>query len=199
MAYPENQLWIPLLYLIERVAEAEYAGDKQQAYRNFLGALRDGVFRSRGCYRRKHYSATQFMRIKIPASAWGPGRYDRLEGSLEAPMELFVMPETDDEEIINLQTVEVLREDCERFYPCLHEPKAPVQKSISAETRRRGRRRSARDAATRALAALYPERVPDKPWKTITAAVNDWLTDHKETPVSEDTVRRAARRAETGK
>ncbi len=199
MAYPEDQLWVPMLDLIGRVAEAEYTDDKQQAFRNILMALRDVALRSRGCYRREHYSATQFMQVEIPASAWGSGRYDLLGGSLEAPRELFVIPETDDEEIINLQTVEVLREDCERFYRFLHQPKAPAQKTINAETRSRGRRPRARDAARRALAALYPEGVPNKPWKTLTAEVNDWLEAKQEIPVSEDSVRRAARRAETGK
>ena len=198
MAYPENQLWVPMLDLIGRVAEAEYAGDKQEAYRNILNAIRDGALRSRGCYRRKHYSATQFMHVEIPASVWGPGKYDLLGGSLEAPRELFVIPATDDEEIINLQTVEVFREDCVRFYRFLHQPKATAQEAIKAETRSRGRRPWARNAATRAFVALYPKGVPDKPWKTIRAEVNDWLTEHKGTPVSVDTVRLAARRAETG-
>ncbi len=199
MAYPEDQLWVPMLDLIGRVAEAEYAGDKQQAFRNILMALRDGALQSRGCYRREHYTATQIMRIEIPAIAWGPGRYDLLGGSLEAPYVLFDIPETDDAETINLHTVEVLREDCERFYGCLHEPKAPAQKSISAETRSRGRRPRARDAARRALEARYPEGVPNLPWKTITGEVNAWLEAKQENPVSEDSVRRAARRADTGK
>ena len=58
--------------------------------------------------------------------------------------------------------------------------------------RPRGRRRRARDAAMRALAALYPKGVPGTPWKTILAEVNDWLVENGEPQVSEATVTRAA-------
>ena len=60
--------------------------------------------------------------------------------------------------------------------------------------RPRGRRRHARDAATRALDDLYPKEIPDKLWKTLEAEVNDWLAENNESPVSVDTVRRAANR-----
>ncbi len=55
-----------------------------------------------------------------------------------------------------------------------------------------GRRRRARDAAIRALTALYPKGAPGTPWKTILGEVNDWLDKNGEPQVSEATVTRAA-------
>ena len=72
-------------------------------------------------------------------------------------------------------------------------PKAvPTLTRQPSQIRKRGRRPRARESATRALTKLYPNQIPNSPWKTITAEVNDHLRDGKENPVSEDTVRRAA-------
>ncbi len=61
------------------------------------------------------------------------------------------------------------------------------------QQRSRGRRARGQDAARAAAAVLYPDGMPDDPWKTITADVNKWLVENKKKPVSEDTVYRALR------
>ncbi len=58
--------------------------------------------------------------------------------------------------------------------------------------RGRGRRARSLEAAKLALDTLYSGRVPNNPWKTITAEVNAWLVKNGNSSVSEDTVRRAA-------
>ncbi len=68
----------------------------------------------------------------------------------------------------------------------------PGLASQTPQTRKRGRRARAKESAMRSLADLYPNGIPNVPWKTITAEVNAWLNDRKEMPVSDDTVRRAA-------
>ena len=62
------------------------------------------------------------------------------------------------------------------------------------QKRKRGRRAWGQEAALLAFSALYPDGLPSTPWKTITAAVNNWLRTNKKTPISEDTVIRAANR-----
>ena len=64
----------------------------------------------------------------------------------------------------------------------------------AAVPRPRGPHRRARNAAKLALDTLYPEGIPNKLWKTLTADVNDWLAKNNESLVSVDTVRRAAKR-----
>ena len=108
--------WISLLEIIEEVAKREFSGDEKGAWKNVLSALRDGAIRSRGCYRREHYSSTQFMQVDIPPAAWGPGRYDKVADLLSAPRELYWMPRSDGEEIINLHTVELSSEHVEKIY-----------------------------------------------------------------------------------
>ncbi len=75
--------------------------------------------------------------------------------------------------------------------------KQPLQQTpVVAPTRqdrRPGRRARARESAARALADLYPNGIPNRPWKTITAEVNDLLIKNGEHGISIDTVRRAAR------
>ncbi len=74
--------------------------------------------------------------------------------------------------------------------------KQPLQQTpVVAPTRqdrRPGRRARARESAARALADLYPNGIPNRPWKTITAEVNDLLIKNGEHGISIDTVRRAA-------
>ena len=74
------------------------------------------------------------------------------------------------------------------------EPSPQPDEAEPAVTPHQGRRRRARDPAKRALDTLYPNGIPSNPWKTLTAEVNDWLTRKGESPVSVDTVRRAANR-----
>ena len=85
----------------------------------------------------------------------------------------------------------VATDDLETIKPRLAQTSAAAEHS--AHKRTRGRRAWARESAKRALDALYPDGVPDTPWKIITAEVNDWLVENQGHSISDDTVRRAAK------
>ncbi len=74
------------------------------------------------------------------------------------------------------------------------EPNPQPDEARPTVPRPRGRPRRARDAAKRALDTLYPEGAPTKARKTLHGEVNDWLAANNESPVSIDTVSRAANR-----
>ena len=75
----------------------------------------------------------------------------------------------------------------------LAEVKSTARQAPLIAKRSRGRRARSREAAAHALNALYPGGVSGKPWKTITAEVNNWLIHKQNISVSEDTVRRASK------
>ena len=85
--------------------------------------------------------------------------------------------------------------------PLIASDAAPAKAS---QKRSRGRRARAQEAANAAFEDLYSVKIrgepskiiieiPNKPWKTITAEVNDWLAKKEKPTISEDTVCRAAK------
>lgn len=189
MVYRESDVWLSIETTIERIATAEFSGDRDAAWSDLLCALREGEIRARGCFKREHYTATKCWPHPILPETWGPPVYDRLSAFEQSGSIAPLL--TDELEYINYFTVEIRLEDALKYYPVLAGPIA-LAHGKSLAPRASGRPGFARKAAEQALDKLYPEEISPKPWKTIESEVNTWLEQNGLSPVSVDTVRRAA-------